>query len=242
MWLEPSADGDLIQMDTGTVRTVALQIVNQVIRGADAMGIHFNNLGTANTSTCLCDVWESSIPGLIDEVGALGEAVVVAFHDYLAATNDALARASRLEADQAQAAASSGLGAGSGPTTDGGFGALLAQAIVNDANNANIATWVGGGSGTSQVEILLAMQNQGGAGLGTGFGTAFGPNLGSIAADSNDAMAKTWLAPDGTSYAGQDDSGRDLYKDRYGDTGTMSQIHRDKYDENDNGSVDDNDI
>lgn len=231
MWLDTSAEGDLIQMDTGTVKTVALQIVNQVIRGADVMGIHFNNLGSANASTCLCDIWDSSIPGFTEEVGALGEAVIAAFNNYLTATTDAVRRAAQLEADQAQVAASSGLGTVANVPGDGSFGALLAQAIVNDSNNANIATWVGGGTPTSQVDLLMAMNNPGGA-------TNIDATLANITMEANENFAKVWLAPEGTSYAGQDDSGQDLYSSG-GNTGTLGDIHRDTYDENYNGQDDD---
>ena len=230
MWLDTSAEGDLIQMDTGTVKTVAQQIVNQVIRGCDAMGIHFSNLGSTNASACLCDVWDSSIPGFTEEAGALGAEVLTAFNNYLSATTDAVRRAAQLEADQAQLAAISEVGTVGGVPSDGSFGALLAQAIVNDSNNANIATWVGGGTGTSQVDLLMAMQNQ--------EGTNIDATLSQMTIDANNDMAKVWLAPDGTSYEGQNDSGEDLYSSG-GHTGTLGDIHRDTYDDNYNGSSDD---
>lgn len=233
MWLDTSAEGDLIQMDTGTVKTVALQIVNQVIRGCDVMGIHFNDLGSASPSTCLCDVWDSSIPGFTEEVGALGQAVITAFNDYLSATTDAVGRAARLEADQAQVAASTGLTGMSGVSGDASFNALLAQAIINDGNNAAVATWVGGGTGTSQVDLLLAMQGQGGGG-GNIDATLAQMNL-----DSQTDGIDVWLAPEGTSFVGHDDSGAKLYEDDYGNSGTLSDMHRDTYDTNNNGSEDD---
>ena len=77
---DASSQGDLIEMDTLTVRNVALTIVNQVVRGADAMGIHFD-LQTPNAAACICDVWDSTIPGVTEEAGALGEAVIKAFTD-----------------------------------------------------------------------------------------------------------------------------------------------------------------
>ncbi len=234
MWLNTTG-GDLIEMDPATVAATSQQVVAQIVRGADAMGIHFNGLGTAAPSYCLCDPWDSSVPGLLDEVVALGDAVIGAFNEYAAATNELLGRARQLQADQAQVSAGPGLAAGG---VDPSFGALLAQAIVNDSNNAAIGTWLGTRPSTSQVDILLAMQNQGGAGVGAGGlgfgGLGIGGTLAPITADANDHAAKVWLAPDGTSYAGKDDGGRDLYRDRQGDVGHINDIRRDTYDYNNN--------
>lgn len=228
MWLDTTG-GDLIEMDPATVTAASQQVVAQILRGADAMGIHFNGLGTTSASYCLCDPWDSSVPGLLDEAVALGDAVIAAFTAYAAAMNEILVRAAQLQSDQEQVVGEPGLGGGVDPS----FGALLAQAIVNDSNNAAISTWLGSRPGTSQVDILLAMQSQGGLGAA---------GIGSLAADTNDYGVKVWLAPDGTSYAGKDDSGRDLYRDRQGDLGTLSNVHRDRRDYNNNGSYDDYDV
>jgi len=230
MWLDDSTQGDLIQMDTLTVKTGAYAIANQVVRGADAMGIHFN-LDTANPAACICDLWDSSIPGFTEEAGALGQAVINAFHAYLSVTLDAVTRAVQLEADQAQIAASSGL---SGTSANADFGVLLAQAIVNDGNNRAIGTWLGSTPGTSQVEILLAMQGQGGGGGGN-----IDVALNQIAIDAENNANKVWLAPTGMSYAGENESGQDTYTNRMGETKTNSEIQRDDYDENNNGDDDD---
>ena len=232
MWLDTTGQADLIQMEPAGIRAGAQQIVNGVIQGADAMGIHFNAIGTADASFCLCDPWESSVPGLVEEAAALGGEVISAFHAYLANTTDAVMRANQLLADQAQASAVAGVG----PGADTSFSALLAQAIVNDANNRAASVWLDGPAPTSQVDLLLAMQGQGGG------GGSLGLTLTSMIDDSNNDAIKTWLAPDGTSYIGADDYGRDQYKDRQGDVGTMSEIHRDENDYNNNNDFDDYDV
>ena len=235
MWLEPgdgAVDGaGLIEMDPADIRAGALQIVNGVMRGADAMGIHFNAIGTPGASYCVCDVWDSSVPGLVDEAEALGNEVVAAFSAWLVSTTDAVMRANQLAADQAQAAEISVVG---GP--DASYATLLAQALVNDANNRAAAVWLDGPAPASQVDLLMAMQN-GGVNSGN-----LGLNLSTMMSDANSDAAKVWLAPEGTSYVGADDYGRDQYKDRQGDVGSLSEIHRDTYDDNNNGSYDDNDV
>jgi hypothetical protein len=236
MWLD-AGDGagntaGFIEMDPPGIRAGAQQIVNGVIRGADAMGIHFNAIGTANSSYCLCDPWDSSVPGLVEEAEALGTEVIAAFNAWLVSTTDAVMRANQLTADQTQVATIGGVGTG----PDAGFGALLAQALVNDSNNRAAAVWLDGPAPTSQVDLLMAMQGMGGGGGNLGLA------LTSMMNDANNDAIKTWLAPDGTSYIGNDDYGQDLYKDRGGDVGTLSDIHRDTYDDNYNNDTYDYDV
>ncbi|MBF4766780.1 hypothetical protein ISU10_03240 [Nocardioides agariphilus] len=235
MWLD-SGDGTvdgggLIEMDPAGIRAGAQQIVNGVLRGADAMGIHFNDIGTPGASYCVCDLWDSSVPGLVDEAGALGAEVIAAFHAWLVSTTDAMARANQLAADQAQATAMTVSVIG-GPNAGLGFGGLLAGAIVNDANNRAASVWLDGPAPASQVDLLMAMQN------GSVNSGNIGLTLSSMMSDANNEANKVWLAPEGTSYIGGDDYGRDLYKDNQGDVGTLSDIHRDTYDDNHNSSYD----
>ena len=229
MWLDTSLDGTYIQMDLGTIDSARVQIANQVIRAADTMGIHFN-LEVGNPAFCLCDNWDSSVAQFNEEAAALGSAVIDALHGYTSATLDTVMRAQQLAADQQQVTASPALGGG----TDADFGSMLAQAIINDGNNRAIGTWLDSTPGTSQVDILLAMQGAGGSGGGN-----VDVALSQIGFDAENNANKVWLAPTGMSYSGQDESGRDTYTNRMGETKTNSEITRDDYDDNNNGSSDD---
>lgn len=208
---------DLIEMDTAGVRDSGTTILAQALRAADAMGIHFESLGSTSASVRLCDLWDSSIPGLTEELGRLGDEVLTAVTAALAATNEVLLRANQLEADQARVAASSGI------TTVSMPGFVLGATEAPGPFATTFPGFLLGPSGPASSYGSLVP--------GIAPGSASGALLGS------NSFIDNLLAPDGTDFVGRDSSGQKIFEDDFGREGTLGQMHRDTTDRDRDGDL-----
>jgi hypothetical protein len=229
-----------IYLDPVAMRATAGAVAENAMRVQETV--------TGTRSACACDVPRSLIGWLDEELLALTVSAMEVAVAYLQAALDTVQRAQQIEADQSLVAAQADIGTVD-VTSAGDLGAVLAgSSFVGgtgswldgmDSGPGTTTMWIGGtqgwlggmdsgaGTGTTTMWIgpptyendpmmQLAIRTQySNPGL-----SAQAAGLSGMLSNSSYEMNKTWLAPGGTTYLGNN-----LYGDRFGHQGDIGSVY-----------------